>query len=42
MLQDIGVGRLENEFRNIAAVKEDVILCFQQGQVLLSRGQMTA
>ena len=38
MLQDIGVGRLENEFRNIVAVEEDVILCFQQGQVLLSRG----
>ena len=37
MLQDI-VGRLENEYRNIAASAEDYILCFQEGMVLLSRG----
>ena len=28
MLQDMEVGRLENEFHNIAAGAEDVILCF--------------
>ena len=38
MLQDIGAGRLENEFRNISAAEEDRILCFHQGQVLLCRG----
>ena len=38
MLQDIAVGRLENEFRNIAAGAQDSILCFHQGQVLLCRG----
>ncbi len=38
MLQDMTGGRLENEFRNITAVSEDAILCFHQGQVLLSRG----
>ena len=38
MLQDMASGRLENEFRNIAACPEDVILCFQDGQILLSRG----
>ncbi len=37
MLQDLAVGRLENEFRNIAAESEDLILCFHQGQVLLRR-----
>ena len=37
MLQDLDVGRLENEFRNIVATAEDVILCFQEGQVLLHR-----
>ncbi|MBR4862994.1 MAG: NAD(+) diphosphatase [Oscillospiraceae bacterium] len=37
MLQDMAVGRLENEFRNIAARAEDIILCFHDGQVLLRR-----
>ena len=37
MLQDMAVGRLENEFRNIPAGAEDRILCFHQGQVLLHR-----
>ncbi len=37
MLQDMAVGRLENEFRNITARAEDRILCFHQGQVLLCR-----
>ena len=39
MLQDMAAGRLENEFRNIAASPEDIILCFWQNQVLLSRGE---
>lgn len=38
MLQDLASGRLENEFRNITAGGEDVIICFHQDQVLLSRG----
>ena len=38
MLQDMTFGRLENEFRNITAKPEDIVLCFQAGQVLLSRG----
>ena len=38
MLQDIAFGRLENEFRNITANAEDVIVCFCDGQVLLHRG----
>ena len=37
MLQDMASGRLENEFRNIAAGPEDTILCFQEGRVLLHR-----
>ncbi|MBR4289210.1 MAG: NAD(+) diphosphatase [Oscillospiraceae bacterium] len=37
MLQDMDIGRLENEFRNIAATAEDTILCFHAGQVLLHR-----
>ena len=38
MLQDMEVGRLENEFYNIAAGAEDVILCFYEGQALGGRG----
>jgi len=37
MLQDMATGRLENEFRNIAATAEDTVVCFREGQVLLSR-----
>ena len=38
MLQDIGLGRLENEFKNICAAAGDRVLCFHAGQVLLCRG----
>ena len=38
MLQDLDFGRLENEYRNLTAGAEDIILCFHEGQVLLSRG----
>ena len=37
MLQDLDFGRLENEFQNIAARAEDFILCFHEGQILISR-----
>ena len=39
MLQDMAFGRLENEYRNISAAAEDIILCFQSGQVLICRGK---
>lgn len=35
MLQDLETGRLENEFYNINAMAEDLVLCFYDGQVLL-------
>ena len=35
MLQDLETGRLENEFYNINATAEDLVLCFYDGQVLL-------
>ena len=38
MLQDMATGRLENEFHNLTAQAEDLVLCFHQGQVLLHRG----
>ena len=38
MLQDMDVGRLENEFRNIIASADDIIICFHEGKVLLCRG----
>ena len=38
MLQDMAVGRLENEYRNIPAGAEDAILCFHEGRVLINRG----
>lgn len=37
MLQDLDVGRLENEFQNITAADEDTVLCFHEGQVLICR-----
>ena len=39
MLQDMAVGRLENEFKNLSAIGEDTIVCFNKGQVLLKRGE---
>ena len=39
MLQDIGFGRLENEYRPLAAEGEDRVLCFRDGQVLLARSE---
>ena len=39
MLQDLDFGRLENEFKNIDAVGEDIILCFYEGKVLLRRSE---
>ena len=38
MLQDMDAGRLENEFRDTAAVETDSIICFHEGKVLLNRG----
>lgn len=37
MLQDIAVGRLENEYRQLDPSGADRVLCFREGQVLLSR-----
>ena len=39
MLQDLNSGRLENEFCNISANAEDIIVCFYEGKVLLHRGE---
>ena len=35
MLQDLTSGRLENEFRNRKPQSEDIVLCFQNQQMLL-------
>ena len=37
MLQDLPFGRLENEYRPVAPVESDAVLCFQNGSVLVSR-----
>lgn len=37
MLQDLDFGRLENEFRNMEATAEDIILCYHNGGILLCR-----
>ena len=37
MLQDIAFGRLENEYRALTASGEDRVLCFREGEILLSR-----
>ena len=37
MLQDLSSGRLENEFRNLQPQAEDIVLCFQNQQMLLKK-----
>ena len=37
MLQDLEKGRLENEFHNWEPAKDDVVLCFRDGDILLHR-----
>lgn len=39
MLQDLSVGRLENEFYNLQPGSEDLVICFQNNQVLLKKGE---
>ena len=39
MLQDLANGRLENEFRNQLPSGEDIVICFQNQQILLKQGQ---
>jgi len=38
MLQDLEYGRLENEFRNQVPTAEDIVICFQNQQILLKQG----
>jgi len=38
MLQDLEYGRLENEFRDQAPTAEDIVICFQNQQILLKQG----
>jgi len=38
MLQDLANGRLENEFHNQAPRAEDIVICFQNQQILLKQG----
>ena len=37
MLQDLSSGRLENEFRNLQPQADDIVLCFQNQQMLLRK-----
>ncbi len=37
MLQDLAVGRLENEFRQLQPVGEDIVVCFRESSVLICR-----
>ncbi len=39
MLQDLPIGRLENEFRVLTAEKQDIVLCFRGNEVLLKRNK---
>ena len=39
MLQDLSVGKLENEFYNLAPQACDLVICFQNNQVLLKKGE---
>ena len=42
MLQDIGYGRLENEFRNVIPNGQSVIVCFRGNKVLIHRDKNDA
>ena len=37
MLQDLAYGRLENEFYHLQPSPEDLVICFQNNQVLLKQ-----
>ena len=37
MMQDLSYGRLENEFRNLQPSNDDLVICFQDHQILLKR-----
>ena len=39
MLQDLSVGKLENEFYNLEPKAEDLVICFHENQVLLQQGE---
>ena len=39
MLQDLSVGKLENEFYYLTPRDDDLVICFQNNQVLLCKGE---
>ncbi len=39
MLQDLPIGRLENEFQVLTPEKDDIVICFQGINALLKRNQ---
>ncbi len=39
MLQDLALGRLENEYRQVSPSAEDRVLCFRESSVLINRGK---
>lgn len=39
MLQDLSFGKLENEYRNIAANGEDIVFCIRGGEILVCNRQ---
>ncbi len=39
MLQDLPIGRLENEFKTLIPEKEDIVVCFRENNALLKRNQ---
>ena len=39
MMQDLSFGKLENEFHNQQPQPEDLVICFQNQQILLHRAE---
>ena len=39
MLQDLSVGKLENEFYNLEPKAGDLVICFHENQVLLKKAE---
>ena len=41
MLHDLAFGRLENEFRNLQPVKDDIVICMRENTIMVMRDKKT-
>jgi len=41
MLHDLAFGRMENEFRNVQPVKDDIVICMRENTIMVMRDKKT-